>query len=156
MIGGFAWELGEGSSLESIPQSRIDIYLVPRASLRTLFPHLPLSKLKKKPNTRSTRSNPLNSYHIIIMSSASSRSSSISSISTSSSKYSDIKKKFCCTHPQCGKSFSRSEHLHRHALNHKEGNNTCLRCSAHFRRRDLLGKPSFTRPGMNHVNKASR
>jgi hypothetical protein len=25
-------------------------------------------------------------------------------------------------------------------LNHKDGNNTCLRCSAHFRRRDLLGK----------------
>jgi hypothetical protein len=24
-------------------------------------------------------------------------------------------------------------------LNHKDGNNTCLRCSAHFRRRDLLG-----------------
>jgi len=71
----------------------------------------------------------------------SSRSSSISSASTASSKYSaDAKKKFSCTFPACGKSFSRSEHLHRHALNHKEGNNTCLRCSAHFRRRDLLDR----------------
>jgi len=75
------------------------------------------------------------------MSPTSSRSSSISSASSSSSKFSDgIKKKFGCTHPGCGKSFSRSEHLHRHALNHKDGNNTCLRCSAHFRRRDLLDR----------------
>jgi len=74
------------------------------------------------------------------MAPASSRSSSISSSSTSSSKCSDIKKKFCCSFPSCGKSFSRSEHLHRHALNHKEGTNTCLRCSAHFRRRDLLDR----------------
>jgi len=75
------------------------------------------------------------------MSPTSSRSSSISSSSSSSSKFSDgIKKKFGCTHPGCGKSFSRSEHLHRHALNHKDGNNTCLRCSAHFRRRDLLDR----------------
>jgi len=74
------------------------------------------------------------------MAPSSSRSSSISSSSTSSSKCSDIKKKFCCSFPSCGKSFSRSEHLHRHALNHKEGNNTCLRCSAHFRRRDLLDR----------------
>lgn len=73
------------------------------------------------------------------------RSSSISSASTSSSKCSNdsIKKKFGCNHPGCGKSFSRSEHLHRHALNHKDGNNTCMRCSAHFRRRDLLGKLAF-------------
>ncbi|CZR61420.1 uncharacterized protein PAC_11316 [Phialocephala subalpina] len=76
------------------------------------------------------------------MAPTSSRSSSISSASTSSSKCSDagIKKKFSCNHPSCGKSFSRSEHLHRHALNHKDGNNTCLRCSAHFRRRDLLDR----------------
>jgi len=71
---------------------------------------------------------------------ANTRSSSISSTSSSGSKGSDIKKKFCCNFPSCGKSFSRSEHLHRHALNHKEGNNTCLRCSAHFRRRDLLDR----------------
>jgi hypothetical protein len=75
------------------------------------------------------------------MSPTSTRSSSISSASTSSSKNSEgVKKKFGCSFPNCGKSFSRSEHLHRHALNHKDGNNTCLRCSAHFRRRDLLGK----------------
>lgn len=76
------------------------------------------------------------------MAPTSSRSSSISSASSSSSKGSDagIKKKFGCSHPGCGKSFSRSEHLHRHALNHKDGNNTCLRCSAHFRRRDLLDR----------------
>ncbi|TVY84021.1 hypothetical protein LSUE1_G002956 [Lachnellula suecica] len=75
------------------------------------------------------------------MSPTSSRSSSISSSSTSSSKTSEgIKKKFGCSFPNCGKSFSRSEHLHRHALNHKDGNNTCMRCSAHFRRRDLLDR----------------
>ncbi|KAL5322816.1 hypothetical protein ACEPPN_010795 [Leptodophora sp. 'Broadleaf-Isolate-01'] len=70
------------------------------------------------------------------------RSSSISSATTTSSKNSDtsIKKKFSCSFPNCGKSFSRSEHLHRHALNHKDGNNTCQRCSAHFRRRDLLDR----------------
>ncbi|KAH7419567.1 hypothetical protein BKA64DRAFT_699593 [Cadophora sp. MPI-SDFR-AT-0126] len=76
------------------------------------------------------------------MAPTSTRSSSISSASTTSSKNSDtsIKKKFGCSFPNCGKSFSRSEHLHRHALNHKDGNNTCQRCSAHFRRRDLLDR----------------
>ncbi|PQE14028.1 C2H2 zinc finger protein [Rutstroemia sp. NJR-2017a BBW] len=70
----------------------------------------------------------------------SSRTASISSTS-SSTKLSTIgKKKFCCSFPSCGKSFSRSEHLHRHALNHKDGNHTCLRCRAHFRRRDLLDR----------------
>lgn len=69
------------------------------------------------------------------------RSSSMSTSSSKSSVSQDggVKKKFSCTFPACGKSFSRSEHLHRHALNHKDGNNTCMRCSAHFRRRDLLG-----------------
>lgn len=61
-------------------------------------------------------------------------------LSSSPSSPPALKKKFACAHPGCGKSFSRSEHLHRHALNHKDGNNTCLRCSAHFRRRDLLGR----------------
>ena len=62
----------------------------------------------------------------------STRSSSISSASTTSSKNSDtsIKKKFRCSFPNCGKSFFRSEHLNRHALNHKDGKNTCQRCSA--------------------------
>ncbi|KAL3417450.1 C2H2 finger domain transcription factor [Phlyctema vagabunda] len=72
-------------------------------------------------------------------SSTNSRNSSISSASSSASSTA-TKKKFSCSFPSCGKSFSRSEHLHRHALNHKEGNNTCLRCSAHFRRRDLLDR----------------
>jgi hypothetical protein len=50
-------------------------------------------------------------------------------------------KEFRCTWANCTKSFSRAEHLHRHALNHDEerANNTCLRCSAVFKRRDLLG-----------------
>ncbi|TVY14002.1 hypothetical protein LARI1_G008088, partial [Lachnellula arida] len=75
------------------------------------------------------------------MAPTSTRSSSISSSSSSSSKNSEgVKKKFGCSFPSCGKSFSRSEHLHRHALNHKDGNNTCMRCSAHFRRRDLLDR----------------
>ncbi|CAL3968329.1 hypothetical protein PZA11_006719 [Diplocarpon coronariae] len=80
------------------------------------------------------------------MAPANTRSSSISSASTARSKNSSsnpdapIRKKFGCSFPSCGKSFSRSEHLHRHALNHKEGNNTCQRCSAHFRRRDLLDR----------------
>ncbi|RDW59882.1 hypothetical protein BP6252_12969 [Coleophoma cylindrospora] len=73
-------------------------------------------------------------------SAATSRNSSISSASSSASTTAAAKKKFSCSHPGCGKSFSRSEHLHRHALNHKDGNNTCLRCSAHFRRRDLLDR----------------
>ncbi|RKF63315.1 putative krueppel c2h2-type zinc finger protein [Golovinomyces cichoracearum] len=51
-----------------------------------------------------------------------------------------VKKRFTCNFSGCGKCFSRSEHLHRHALNHKDGNNTCLRCMAHFRRRDLLDR----------------
>ncbi|SZF06050.1 unnamed protein product [Blumeria hordei] len=50
------------------------------------------------------------------------------------------KKRFVCNFIDCGKSFSRSEHLHRHALNHKEGDHTCERCLAHFRRRDLLDR----------------
>lgn len=51
-------------------------------------------------------------------------------------------KEFRCTVGTCTKSFSRAEHLHRHALNHDEerANNTCLRCSAVFKRRDLLGE----------------
>lgn len=70
-----------------------------------------------------------------------SRSSSVSSAAspTSAAPPAALKKKFPCAFPGCGKSFSRSEHLHRHALNHQDGNNTCQRCSAHFRRRDLLG-----------------
>lgn len=64
-----------------------------------------------------------------------------SSVSSGTASEQGTKKKFACDFPNCGKSFSRSEHLHRHALNHRDGNNTCKRCSAHFRRRDLLGMP---------------
>lgn len=51
-----------------------------------------------------------------------------------------VKRKFACSFSGCGKCFSRSEHLQRHALNHKDGDNTCLRCMTHFRRRDLLDR----------------
>ncbi|KAE9375624.1 hypothetical protein N431DRAFT_333931 [Stipitochalara longipes BDJ] len=51
-------------------------------------------------------------------------------------------KEYRCTWGNCTKSFSRAEHLHRHALNHDEtkGNFTCQRCQAVFRRRDLLDR----------------
>ncbi|KAH9212205.1 fungal-specific transcription factor domain-containing protein [Leptodontidium sp. 2 PMI_412] len=51
-------------------------------------------------------------------------------------------KEFQCTFGSCTKSFSRAEHLHRHALNHDEtkGVNTCERCNAVFKRKDLLDR----------------
>ncbi|KAH7351226.1 fungal-specific transcription factor domain-containing protein [Rhexocercosporidium sp. MPI-PUGE-AT-0058] len=51
-------------------------------------------------------------------------------------------KEFRCTFGSCTKSFSRAEHLHRHALNHDEtkGVNTCERCHAVFKRKDLLDR----------------
>lgn len=113
------------------------IYLCPSSCfLDPSFPHF--LSLFIAPNPKVAR---LIYFELSKMAPTSTRSSSISSSSTSSSKNSEgVKKKFGCSFPSCGKSFSRSEHLHRHALNHKDGNNTCLRCSAHFRRRDLLGK----------------
>ncbi|KAI1383705.1 fungal-specific transcription factor domain-containing protein [Hypoxylon trugodes] len=48
------------------------------------------------------------------------------------------KRLFACTYDGCGKSFSRSEHLHRHQKNHSDGDATCPRCRAHFKRQDLL------------------
>lgn len=51
-------------------------------------------------------------------------------------------KRFECTHPGCNKRFTRLEHMQRHALNHSgAGDFTCSRCSAHFKRPDLLGEP---------------
>ncbi|KAL1857584.1 hypothetical protein Daus18300_010224 [Diaporthe australafricana] len=48
-------------------------------------------------------------------------------------------KRFECTHPGCNKRFTRLEHMQRHALNHSgAGDFTCSRCSAHFKRPDLL------------------
>ncbi|KAH8800814.1 hypothetical protein F5884DRAFT_808918 [Xylogone sp. PMI_703] len=48
-----------------------------------------------------------------------------------------VLKKFSCTFPGCNKGFSRSENLRRHALNHEDGDSTCGRCSAHFKRPDI-------------------
>ncbi|KAI8957509.1 fungal-specific transcription factor domain-containing protein [Daldinia sp. FL1419] len=48
------------------------------------------------------------------------------------------RRSFTCTYDGCGKSFSRSEHLHRHQKNHTDGDATCPRCRAHFKRQDLL------------------
>ncbi|KAI1463007.1 fungal-specific transcription factor domain-containing protein [Daldinia caldariorum] len=50
----------------------------------------------------------------------------------------DTRRSFHCNYEGCGKSFSRSEHLHRHQKNHTDGNATCPRCRAHFKRQDLL------------------
>ncbi|KAE8153021.1 C2H2 finger domain transcription factor [Aspergillus avenaceus] len=51
-------------------------------------------------------------------------------------------KNHVCRWPNCGKSFTRAEHLRRHALNHGEPRNgyTCERCSVHFHRPDLLAR----------------
>ncbi|KAI5365052.1 hypothetical protein Slin15195_G045900 [Septoria linicola] len=43
-----------------------------------------------------------------------------------------------CQHEGCGRSFTRHEHLQRHVLNHADGDYTCDRCRAHFKRPDLL------------------
>ncbi|PYI09266.1 MFS general substrate transporter [Aspergillus sclerotiicarbonarius CBS 121057] len=47
-----------------------------------------------------------------------------------------------CHWPTCGKTFTRAEHLRRHALNHESARDgyTCERCSVHFRRPDLLSR----------------
>ena len=52
----------------------------------------------------------------------------------------DPAKAYVCRHNGCAKSFTRLEHLNRHALNHTAGQATCQRCRAHFKRPDLLGK----------------
>ncbi|ORY59674.1 fungal-specific transcription factor domain-containing protein [Pseudomassariella vexata] len=50
------------------------------------------------------------------------------------------KRMFPCTFDGCDRSFTRSEHLHRHSLNHTDGQATCPRCRAHFKRKDLLDR----------------
>ncbi|ODH48140.1 hypothetical protein GX48_05735 [Paracoccidioides brasiliensis] len=45
-----------------------------------------------------------------------------------------------CSYSGCNKRFTRAEHLRRHALNHKNEDNTCERCGVHFNRPDLLGR----------------
>lgn len=47
-------------------------------------------------------------------------------------------KSFLCSHVGCGKRFTRLEHQRRHEYNHGVGDATCPRCSAHFKRPDLL------------------
>ncbi|KAL3426091.1 hypothetical protein PVAG01_02882 [Phlyctema vagabunda] len=49
-------------------------------------------------------------------------------------------KKYICTHENCNKAFTRSDHLQRHSLNHGPGKSTCPRCSVHFTRPDLLDR----------------
>jgi hypothetical protein len=63
-------------------------------------------------------------------------------------------RKFACDTAGCGRSFTRAEHLQRHLLNHSTGEHTCDRCRAHFKRRDLLGKPAF--PSCNALWKLVR
>ncbi|TVY76157.1 Zinc finger protein [Lachnellula suecica] len=50
------------------------------------------------------------------------------------------RKQYVCTYENCNKSFTRSDHLTRHSLNHGPGKSTCPRCSAHFNRPDLLDR----------------
>lgn len=54
----------------------------------------------------------------------------------------NMKKDHICRHPGCNRSFTRAEHLRRHALNHEQPRSgfTCERCSVHFKRSDLLGE----------------
>lgn len=49
-------------------------------------------------------------------------------------------KKHVCKYEGCNKSFTRSDHLQRHSLNHTTGQSTCPRCSVHFNRPDLLDR----------------
>ncbi|KUI59144.1 Zinc finger protein klf1 [Cytospora mali] len=49
-------------------------------------------------------------------------------------------KRFQCTHPGCNKRFTRMEHMQRHSLNHTAGDSACPRCSATFKRPDLLDR----------------
>jgi hypothetical protein len=69
-------------------------------------------------------------------------------------------KKFTCQNDGCGRTFTRAEHLQRHLLNHSNGEYTCDRCRAHFKRRDLLGKDNISylhvRNRFNHSTKLGR
>ncbi|TVY20738.1 Zinc finger protein klf1 [Lachnellula arida] len=49
----------------------------------------------------------------------------------------ETRKQYVCTYENCNKSFTRSDHLQRHRLNHGTGK-ACPRCSVHFNRPDLL------------------
>ncbi|KAK8864734.1 hypothetical protein IAR55_001990 [Kwoniella newhampshirensis] len=43
-----------------------------------------------------------------------------------------------CTYTGCSKTFTRKDHLHRHAANHSEETHDCERCGREFKRPDLL------------------
>ncbi|ORX35551.1 hypothetical protein BD324DRAFT_657108 [Kockovaella imperatae] len=45
---------------------------------------------------------------------------------------------FKCDHPRCGKTFTRKDHLLRHAANHTNTNYPCPTCGRGFKRLDLL------------------
>ncbi|KAF3919309.1 hypothetical protein ABW21_db0201374 [Orbilia brochopaga] len=63
-------------------------------------------------------------------------------------------KKYECTHPECGKSYSRAEHLYRHQLNHepKQIYNCCYQeCTRTFVRQDLC-----LRHQERHTNRGSQ
>ena len=64
-------------------------------------------------------------------------------------------KKFVCQNDGCGRTFTRAEHLQRHLLNHSNGEHTCDRCRAHFKRRDLLGKATVSSLHMRKYSVAS-
>ncbi|KAK5208852.1 hypothetical protein LTR41_005249 [Exophiala xenobiotica] len=64
----------------------------------------------------------------------------MSSSPTALSSVSGASKSFNCTFTGCGKSFTRAEHLRRHALNHDKGQDTCPRCAVVFTRPDLLAR----------------
>lgn len=51
---------------------------------------------------------------------------------------------FKCSISGCEKSFTRAEHLHRHALNHTNVDWPCDLCTVNFKRKDLLGKCRMT------------
>ncbi|PVI01567.1 hypothetical protein DM02DRAFT_613517 [Periconia macrospinosa] len=59
---------------------------------------------------------------------------------TTASRGAAGEKRFRCQSEGCERSFTRAEHLQRHLLNHSNGDFTCARCRAHFKRRDLLGE----------------
>lgn len=52
----------------------------------------------------------------------------------------ESKKPHACTFAGCTKSFTRAEHLRRHALNHEASDSCCERCGVHFTRPDLLAR----------------
>ena len=68
-----------------------------------------------------------------------SEGSDFSSSSTVRRSPRENRKQYICTFENCNKSFTRSDHLQRHRLNHGTGK-ACPRCSVHFNRSDLLDR----------------